>query len=256
MTLTIGFFDPADFDPADFDVWREIVDPVVLLQQRGAQAILAARWQAMPRPLDVNADAVALSAAALRPRGDAWRNGGSDDLAGSVMGLFFEALGVIDSAMHRRLVDLVDEFFCYTAVATLDVWRREYGMPDACDPFAVVCDKVNAVGDTTAAYAVGVAALAGWSITIREEFLTVYENGQFGRAQFGAARFACQMGVLWSIAIDAGNSAAYTAPLLRPSLFGAMAFGDRLSCSPATASLECLIRRIAPAHADLDFSVF
>lgn len=114
----------------------------------------------------LSTEAHAQALAALRPRGDAWRNSGADDLAGSIMGQFFDALGAPHAAMNARLCALIDEFFCSTAVETLDLWALEYGLPDGCDPFADVCEKVNAVGDTTPEYVIAAAQKRGWSITI------------------------------------------------------------------------------------------
>ena len=89
---------------------------------------------------------IAQSLASLRPRGDAWRHGGFDALAGSGMGDFFAALGAAFGPTDRRVCDMVDEFFCSTAAETLDLWALDYGVPDGCDPFENVCEKVNAVG--------------------------------------------------------------------------------------------------------------
>lgn len=201
-------------------------------------------------PTDLQA---AFRLAALRPRGDAWRNGGSDDIAGSVMGGFFTALGVSFGATERRLCDLVNEFFCSTANETLDLWRLEYGFPDACDPFADLCEKVNAVGDTTPAYSVAVAALRGWSIRIEQEFIVAAQDSCYGSACYGALIFGAQQGVKWSIIINTAASPSFSPLTRRPPLYGVMLYADSLSCPADIEPLRCLIRRIAPAHADLVF---
>lgn len=191
--------------------------------------------------------------AALRPRGDAWRNGGADDLAGSVMGQFFDALGAPHAAMNARLCALVDEFFCSSAVETRDLWALEYGLPDGCDPFADICEKVNAVGDTTPDYVIAAALRRGWSITIRQEFVTGVEDCGFGAGLFGPMLFGASQGVAWFITVDLAASPAYVASAGTAPLFGLMLFGDGFDCPPDISALTCLVRRIAPAHADLDF---
>lgn len=197
---------------------------------------------------------VAARLAALRPRGDAWRNSDEDALAGSVMGGFFKALGEGFGPTERRICALVDEFFCSTAIETIDLWRLEYGVPDGCDPFADVCEKVNAVGDTTTAYAVAAAARRGWVIAITETFVTASEDACYGPRCYGAALYGATQGVLWAVSVNLSTSTAYQAVAGRPPLYGVHLYGDLLNCLPDIEPLRCLIRRIAPAHADLSFT--
>ncbi|PZU95029.1 MAG: hypothetical protein DI527_02065 [Chelatococcus sp.] len=198
-------------------------------------------------------DEVAAALAALRPRGDAWRHGGFDALEGSVMGGFFAALGAVFGPMHRRFCALVDEFFCSTAVETRDLWALDYGVPDGCDPFADVCEKVNAVGDSIPAYAEAAAARRGWSIAIAEEFITRVQSGRMRNGRMGTMRMAAAQGVAWRIAVDLAASSAYVAKDRRKPLMGRMRLGFAFTCGPDIEPLACLIRRIAPAHADLVF---
>ncbi len=196
---------------------------------------------------------VAGSIAALRPRGDAWRHGGHDALSGSVMGAVFDAFGAAFGPTEQRFCVLIDEFFCSSAVETLDIWALEYGVPDGCDPFADVCEKVNAVGDGIPAYAVAAALKRGWSITIAQEFITSVQDGQFGFGQFGQQLFGAAQGVTWRITVDLAASPAYSVRAGRFPFFGSQQFGDGFDCPPDIGPLSCLIRRIAPAHADLVF---
>lgn len=196
---------------------------------------------------------VAASISALRPRGDAWRNGGHDAIAGSTMGAFFEAFGEVAGEADRRVCALVDEYFCSTAVETLDLWALEYGVPDGCDPFAAICEKVNAVGDSIPAYAIAAALRRGWSITIAEEFITAVEDSSMGMGLMGTMLMGAATGVAWRITIDLAASPSYTAPLDVEPLMGLMLFGDGFNCGPDIDPLVCLIRRIAPGHADLIF---
>lgn len=199
-------------------------------------------------------EAVAARLAALRPRGDAWRNGDEESLAGSVMGGWFKALGAGFGPTERRLCALLDEFFCSTAIGTIDLWRLEHGVPDGCDPFADVCEKVNAVGDTTTAYAVAAAARRGWAIAIAETFVISSEDSCYGPRCYGAGIYGAMQGVLWAVTVNLSASTSYQAIATRPPLYGVHLYGDFLNCLPDIEPLRCLVRRIAPAHADLSFT--
>ncbi|AZO77704.1 MULTISPECIES: DUF2313 domain-containing protein [unclassified Bosea (in: a-proteobacteria)] len=196
---------------------------------------------------------LAQSLAAHRPRGDAWRHGGFDALDGSGMGAFFAGLGAAFGPLDRRVCDMVDQFFCSTATETLDIWAREYGVPDGCDPFADICEKVNAVGDTIPAYAEAAALRRGWSITIAEEFTTLVEDCCMGMGLMGTMIMGAAQGVTWRIVIDRAKSPAYQVPASTGPIMGLMLMADALDCDPDNEGLRCLIRRIAPAHADLVF---
>ncbi|TCR69683.1 hypothetical protein [Bosea sp. BK604] len=196
---------------------------------------------------------VARGLAALRPRGDAWRNGGHDGLDGSGMGNTFAALGAAFGPVERRFCALIDEFFCSSAVETLDLWALEYGVPDGCDPFADICEKVNAVGDSIPDYAEAAAQRRGWSIGIAQDFTTLVEDCCMGMGLMGTMIMGAEQGVTWRITIDLAASPAYSAPLDVEPLMGLMLLSDGFDCPPDIEGLRCLIRRIAPAHADLIF---
>lgn len=196
---------------------------------------------------------VALSAAALRPRGDAWRHGGFDALEGSTIGQFFQGLGHAAGPTHRRLCAMVEEFFCSTAVETVPLWQLEYGLPDSCGPFLAVCDKANAVGDSTAAYAVSRAALRGWSIAIEEQWITNVEDCAAGLGLAGTMICGAENGVAWSISVNLAASPAYQATDLAPPIVSLILPGDQLNCDADVDPLRCILRLIAPAHADLIF---
>lgn len=196
---------------------------------------------------------VAAQIAALRPRGDAWRHGGHDGLDGSVMGRVFSAFGASFGPTERRFCALIDEFFCSSATETRDLWSAEYGVPDGCDPFADICEKVNAVGDGIPAYAGAAALKRGWSIAISEEFITVVQSCRMGNGRMGMLRMGAAQGVAWRIAVNLAASPAYVASDSRKPLMGRMLMGWAFDCGPDIEPLACLIRRIAPAHADLVF---
>ena len=196
-------------------------------------------------------DEVTASIAALRPRGDAWRHGGYDALAGSTMGGFFAALGEVSGEADRRICALVDEYFCSSAVETRDLWALEYGLPDGCDPFADICEKVNAVGDGIPAYAEAAALRSGWTIHIAEEFITAVEDCSMGMGLMGTMVMGAENGVAWRVSVELAASPSYAGPAEIEPLMGLMLMGDGLDCGPDLSPLACLLRRIAPAHADL-----
>lgn len=196
---------------------------------------------------------VALSAAALRPRGDAWRHGGFDALEGSTIGRFFAGLGSAAGPTHRRLCSMVDEFFCSTADETLDLWHLEYGLPDSCGPFLAVCDKANAVGDSTAAYTISSAAQRGWVIAIDEQWVTNVEDCTAGLGLAGTMICGAENGVTWQISVDLDASPAYQNTDLAPPIVSLLLTGDQLNCDADVDAVRCIVRLIAPAHTDLIF---
>jgi uncharacterized protein YmfQ (DUF2313 family) len=196
----------------------------------------------------------AAALASLRPRGEAWRHGGFDGLPGSVMGKVFDAMGASFARTDARLCNLVDEFFCSTAIETRDLWALEHGLPDGCDPFVDPCEKVNAVGDSTTGYAEAVALRRGWSISIVQEFIVAAQDGQCGIALAGAAMCKAVQGVAWAVTVNLAASASYQAVADTPPLAGLMQTGQQINCLPDIEALRCLVRRIAPAHADLTFA--
>lgn len=194
---------------------------------------------------------VAAWISALRPRGDAWRHGGHDGLDGSVMGRVFAALGAVFGPLERRFCALLDEFFCSSAVETRDLWAIDYGVPDGCDPFADICEKVNAVGDSVPAYAEAAALRRGWSVRIEQEFITAVEDCSMGCGLMGTTIMGAEQGVLWRVFVDLAASPAYITPAATGPIMGLMLMGDGLDCDTDIEGLRCLLRRIAPSHADL-----
>lgn len=192
--------------------------------------------------------------AAYRPRGAAWRHGGHDGLEGSVMGQVFAAFGAAYGPTERRLCALIDEFFCSSAAETLDLWALDHGLPDGCDPFADVCEKVNAVGDSIPAYAEAAAQRRGWSIAIGQAWVTIVQDCRMNHGRLGALRMGAAQGVAWRITVSLSASPAYVAGDARKPLMGRMRLGFSFDCGPDIEPLRCLIRRIAPAHADLVFA--
>lgn len=74
-----------------------------------------------------------------------------------------------------------------------------------------------------------------------------------GMGLIGTLILGAQQGVTWRIVIDRANSPAYQAPASTGPFMGMMRLGNAFACSPDNEALRCLIRLIAPAHADLIF---
>jgi hypothetical protein len=180
---------------------------------------------------------------------------------------------------NQRMCDMRDEFFCATASETLDVWNAQYGLPDDCNPYGDLCAKVAAIGGQRCEYFKQVAARNGWTIdciaataaSIRQYGVARYGGGlpatadqspRFGNHRFGQKR-GCSPTYIYGgngygavdintliIVVYTGSSPSYVAPLAKPLRFGGGRFGQARACAPdSIASLQCLIERIAPAHA-------
>jgi uncharacterized protein YmfQ (DUF2313 family) len=188
---------------------------------------------------------------ALKPRGRAWQNSPFVTTENTVQRQTFRALAEPFRAANARLCALVAEFFCKSAVETLEIWNADHGLPDPCDPFPDLCSKVNGVGDTTPAYAIAAALRLGWVIAIEEQFITAGRSSSCGNALAGASLCAAQQGVTWLVTIDTEASPSFEAQTGSVPLAGRFLAGRSLSCLPDISALECILRRIMPAHVDL-----
>jgi uncharacterized protein YmfQ (DUF2313 family) len=195
-------------------------------------------------------DDFARALASLRLRGRAWRNSGTDDLAGSVMSWFFRWQAIGLHAANQRLCALLNEMFCTPRVESTDEWMLDYGLPDACDPYADICSKVKSVGDTTAAYAIAALARRGIVATIDEQHILSPQRSMpgCGSAKAGVMMLRARDGVAWFVRVDRITSSLSTS---RRFLVGRGRAGQSLDCDVSLASAECILRRIMPAHADL-----
>lgn len=190
---------------------------------------------------------------ALVPRGRAWQTSPFASAEDTVQRRFWAALADIAFQGNSRLCVLVNEFFCETASETLDLWALEYGLPDACDPFADLCAKVDALGDTTPDYAEAAALLRGWSVSIEQQFITASMSGYAGLGMAGASTVGAEQGVTWLVTIDTDSSPAFEGVGEGIPYAGLMMAGEAMACTPDIDSLECVLRRIAPAQVDLVF---
>jgi uncharacterized protein YmfQ (DUF2313 family) len=179
----------------------------------------------------------------LLPRGRAWSHEAGGDL-GRVLAGMADPL----AQLHARAVDLLErEADPARALELLPEWEAAFGLPDPCIPAgseltlrrAALLTKIAAQGGQTCAYLQATAAALGFDVTLEE--LRPYRVGD----PVGAPL----RGPAWRFAL------LVHAPALTIRLFtvGTSAVGDPLR-SWANTGLECVLRRIAPAHTRLIFS--
>jgi uncharacterized protein YmfQ (DUF2313 family) len=197
------------------------------------------------------ADELAPQYLALLPRGRAWGEGGPGREPGGILYGWIYALAIVMAAAHATLCTLKLEFFCATATATLDLWQEDYGLPDDCDPYADVCAKVAATGGVTCAYYEEVAASIGWSITCGTSCAIdcgLIEAGMVGGPVAGP-------GTLMFVVYLAGSSAFSGSTQVMGPVAGFLEAGMAPACGPDITALDCVMQRIAPAHADIVYSL-
>ncbi|VFU07945.1 DUF2313 domain-containing protein [Methylocella tundrae] len=183
----------------------------------------------------------------LLPRGRAWRT----DEDAPVRRGFLNALAASWAYIEERLCALRLEFFCQSETETNDVWLRQYGLPDACDPYPDLCGKVAAFGGTQCDYFQAIAARAGWSIACLETGCgAIAGRALAGCAQAGRGRRMGELHVLVNLA----ESHAYTGGYRTPPLAGRLRAGQPLACPPDLSALECLLERIVHAHVLIVYS--
>lgn len=185
---------------------------------------------------------------ALLPRGRAWGADAGQPETSSIIYQFFAALGAVRNYLEQRLCALRLEFWCATHTETHDQWMREYGLPDACDPFPDLCTKVAAIGGTRCEYYAEIAARAGWTISCDEIGCfgpRIGGNGALaGRMRLGSAPGGPQLQVF----VDLLSSIAFTGTRAAKPLIGRMLLGRSLGCGPDLHGLECLMGRVVHAE--------
>ena len=168
----------------------------------------------------------------LLPLGPAW----TDDPHAAVSRMF-EGLAQELARIDGRCWALINEADPRSTQELLADWQREFGLPDPCvlalggtqtgaQLRAALLGRINSVGGATAAYFTNVAATLGFAIRITE-FLgsnTPYQ---------------------WQVDVSIGQS------LTQVSF--ASDFSEPWATWGSTL-LECVLKRLAPAHTDLVFS--
>jgi uncharacterized protein YmfQ (DUF2313 family) len=181
-------------------------------------------------------DAAAYSRALkkLLPPGVIWRL-----IPESVLSKLFTAVGDEFARVDARGEDWIEETDPRTATETLDDWERALGLPDE-DVLTVpvtdeerrlaVVQKVLRTGGQDAAYFIGIAVACGYGAgtTVTDDYgLTV---ARVGRARAGDRLRGAEWAFLWQMNVEPPSGAALD-----------------------QATLERIIRRIAPAHTVVQF---
>jgi hypothetical protein len=211
------------------------------------------------------------------PRGRAWQNNDGGPYPGAEIGFnpgafdgdafatvqrdpswlwnYWRAFAVALQFFKQRMCDLRQEFWCQSIVEARDGWMKEYGLPDACDPFPDLCQKVQAVGGTRCDYYAQVAAQSGWSISCIE--LISFCGSRAGCSRAGRARAGRTMGIAELRIVVFLNESTALANVGRnlPPLAGRFRAGRRHSCGPDLTPLKCIMARIVHAHVQTTFEV-
>lgn len=171
---------------------------------------------------------------ALRPTGPAWP---TDDA-------LLRAVADGLARAHSRALALMDEADPRVTLEMLDAWERNAGLPDACTGPAVglaerrrrLAAQITARGGQSRAFFIALAASMGFPGCTVTEF----------------AAFTC--GSACDAALNSADAGwPLTWRLNVPVTAGAVNFDVQSGCDEAlrgwgSATLECVIRRAAPAH--------
>jgi hypothetical protein len=216
---------------------------------------------------------------ALLPRGRAWGEGGPAREPGGIIYAWTAALASMFAALHAAICALIPEFFCSTAVITAKWWAEEYDVDDGCDPFPDACAKIAASGGMSCAYYEQLAARRGWDIvcgvysdvvvaaTASANCIWASGAGSICPYPGPPARAGATAGVLEITVLVAAPTEVAPAPTaiaIAPFLAGRIYAGASLTCIPSLTSppveepditgLQCLLARVAPAHAEIVYS--
>lgn len=180
----------------------------------------------------------------LLPPGLFWSRDPNSNL-GKLVTLFATAR----QQRHQRKLILLDiESVPTSAVELLPDWEQALGLPDPCRPlpgtlaarWAAIADVFFADHPPTSDNMVAWAASAGWNVTIREQRDFVAGISMPGDA-VGENDFTWVVTVLDQV-IDYFRAAQGMS-------------GDPLWSGPDLTTLECILRRAAPAHTQVYFIV-
>lgn len=159
--------------------------------------------------------------------------------------------------VHERACRLVEEMFCETAAELRAEWGRDYGFPDACEPWDTLCDKVRAQGGATCAYLASLAAKVGYTAECVECELDTMTAADCVTADCTATAAICPPSVI-RIRIHVDRPPTVLPPPPRSDLAAA-------DCTPLCdsgeppieppAAVVCLIERFKPAHVKAIYEV-
>lgn len=182
----------------------------------------------------------------LPPRGLAWPR-----LPGGVFQGFWSAIADGLAAFHARETQLTDvEAFPPTSVELLPDWEAVLGLPDPClgaNPVtaarqAAVAAKLAATGGQSVPYYEALATNLGASITVTE-----YAPWRWG------------VDAMWSAWRNASWAYVWLVTLADPAAFE-FEWGVSAMWEPfwqiANGPVQCEIQRLAPAHTQVNFTLF
>ncbi|WP_434627674.1 YmfQ family protein [Chromobacterium sp. CV08] len=178
----------------------------------------------------------------LLPRGRVWPR--EPDAVQSQVAL---ALAQVYSRTHARANNLLVDAFPPTAYELLPEWEATLGLPDpVLGPATTlqgrrgqVVAQLTAVGGQSAAYFVQVAANLGYTISI-----TNFAPFRMGQSGMGSALGGPEWAHTWAVHAPLNTVISFR--------MGQSAMGEPLN-SWGNAALQELLRRLAPAHAILQF---
>lgn len=202
-----------------------------------------------PTPVEVLDQALA-----LLPRGRAWQSHEGGPRVGGVLRGFWTAVADVIQFATQRLCALRFEFWCATRSETDDLWMREYGLPDLCDPFPDLCAKVAAIGGATCEYYVASAARIGYAIDCAadlDQCGAIMGCDFMGDCMVGGISATSRM----IITVDLATSPAYVGRFDALPYMGCMQMGDSLACDPDISPLVCLLDRIVQAHIEIVYRI-
>lgn len=172
--------------------------------------------------------------------------------AGSTIYRFFAAFGAVRNYLETQLCALRLEFWCATQTETRDLWMKEYGLPDDCDPFPDLCTKVAALGGTRCEYFNSVVSRLGWTVDCVDATLAC--GSHMGCAYAGQAKAGSARANILQLIVHTADSPAFTGMIQTPPLAGLLTAGNPLACAPDLSGLRCLMDRIAPAHVTISYT--
>lgn len=174
----------------------------------------------------------------LMPPGPAWPRE-----PGTMLDGLLSAMADRAASQHARVVTLADaEAYPAETSEMLPDWERAFGLPDACghagdtaaERRAALLARIAERGGQSRAYFIAVAAALGYTVTIDE-----FRPARIGVATIGTPIYSPEWIFTWRV-----NAPAET---VTDASIGVSVIGDPLR-SWGNATLECVIRRIAPAR--------
>lgn len=180
----------------------------------------------------------------LLPRGIAWSREHESNV-----GKVLQVIAGERAQRHDRKLTLLEvESFPASSVELLPEWEQVAGLPDPCRPVpgtlaerrSELIDQLFGDHAPTPTMMIALARRAGWNITIREQRDFVAGISMAGDP-------VAESDFTWIVTV-LGQSISFFRASQNAS-------GDPLWTFPDLSTLECVLRRAAPAHTNLIFFV-